>query len=364
MSVKLKKGFFRVTVLNPYVPLSGQYYGYEADNVFQIRKTGGNVVASYEGISGGMGKVLSIFNTEYFIFHNGATQIKCVAPNGTVSTLLNFSAEDLSLIVMDNNFLVTTRLSDSITLTSYIIVGSASDFFAKAVASIEIQIPDGYTTAPHLCGCRANNTDIYVAQEQNTTAIGTYKTLKVVTNNTKSPTLSASWVDGALKDMPIPSAQNMLSRVDSTRYFWTNAYKYYVEKNGTSYTIKRSDGTTIWTGVFANGGANFYIDQNTGNGYILHVYTQDVQNQRLVGKLYSLQNGVSTLVVEGAGGNDTSGNFIVRDSVFPLIDDSFAPVLFVSRSTLQDKVVPSASSVTVQTATNTYQMFGSAVRFV
>ncbi len=364
MTMKLKNGYFRVAVLNPYVPLSGQYYGYEADNVFQIRKAGGNVAASYDGISGGMGKILSVFNTEYFIFHNGATQIKCIAPNGTVSTLLNFSADDLSLIVMDNNFLVAMRQNDVITLTSYIIVGSAGDFFAQPVVSIKSQIPDGYTTAPHLCGCRANNTDVYVAQEQDTTAIGTYKTLKVITNNTQTPTLSVSWVDGALEDMPIPSAQNMLSRVDSTRYFWTNAYKYYVTKNGTSYTLKRIDDTVIWTGVFANGGANFYIDQNTGNGYILHVYTQDVQNQRLVGKLYSLQNGVSTLVAEGAGSNDTSGNLIVRDSVFPLIDDSFAPVLFVSRSTSQDKIVPSSSSITVQTATNTYQTFGSAIRFV
>ena len=363
MTVKMKQGFFKVAASKPFVPLTTRYYGYEADNLFEIRKLGGTTVASYYGMSHGMGKVLSIFNEEYFLFHNGASQVMCIAPDDTVTTLLTITGVDeASIITMDNNFMVVSKTGNDITVKSYIIAGAPQDFWAELVDTQTISGPAGFTAMTKPFGCRASETDVYACLA--VVSGPAYKTLKIVSNNGFGPSATLSWESGNVQDMPIPAVGNMLYSCAGNRYYWSNEYNYYVTKSGTTYTLFHRDGTQIWLGTLTGAGVNFHIDQETGDGYVLEVYTQDVQNQRTVGKLYSLQSGVLTLVTTVSGGNIPSiSGWVGINNVMPLVDGLVAPVCHYERGT-GDKVTGTTSSLTVTGSINaSLTTFASGVRF-
>ena len=361
MGEKLKQGYFKVNPFNPYVPLTELHYGYENDNVFQIRKQGGATVASYVAESGGMGKVLSAFNTEYFVFHNGATQIQCVSPTGTVKVLLNLiGVDDSILVTMDNNFVVVTFTGNTYTVKSYVIVGTSQDFWAELINTETIDNPpDSLSTSPSLHGCRANDTDLYVAIKAVTG--GTFKTLKIVTNNGFSPSASLSWVAGGITAMPLPVSGTLVRRIH--RWFYTPLYEFYVIKNDYTYSVYRKNGTSIWSGRIAGDVVDFVLDNETGNGYVVAAKRQDVMNHRFLVTLYSLQNGVLTQIGSASDGNSTiipglGGGF------YPLIDNTIAPLSQGGRYA-QDpgyKSVATTSSIAIQNAINIQSAFGSWVR--
>jgi hypothetical protein len=353
MTRKLKQGFFKVSPYNPYIPLRARYYGYEADNTFQIRKSGGTVVSSYYGISHGMGKVLSLFNKEFFLFHNGASQIMCVSPDDAVSTLLNITGvDDASIITMDKNFIVVTQSGSTITVKSYVIAGTSEDFWAELIETKTTTMPGSGTKT---YGCKANATTCYACLS---VVSGSFQSLKIVGNNTFSPSVTLSWVSGT--PQTLTNKGNMLYKCAGNRYYWSNEYNYYVDKNSTAYTLYDKNGTVIWTGTVPGNAANFYIDQETGNGYVLAGNIQDVQNKHIVGNLYSLQNGNLTLVATAANANTGSqSGWYNSDNVMPLVDGLIAP-LYNSGY----KVTATTSSVSVTSATNTSNTtFGTGVRF-
>ena len=357
MTVKLKQGFFKVTPIKPYVPLTTTYYGYEADNVFEIRKLGGTTVSSYYASSHGMGKVLSLFNKEFFLFHNGASQIMVVAPDDTVSSLMTITGvDDASVVTMENNFIVITRSGTNITASSYVIAGAAEDFWAELV---DTKTTTATGTIGRLFACRANDTDSYVCTRSSG---GSLYTLRIVSAPTFSPSAALNWAWGGIADMPIPVAGNLLTYAPSSRYYWSKEYNYYVVKSGNTYSLYNKSGTLIWTGSFTARGVNFYIDQSTGNGYVMTGEVQDVTNQHFLAKLYSLQSGTLSLITTSGYGNLTSNQFCGNNYIVPLIDNTFTPMSQYQQT--GNKATPSTTSITMGSATNVgFSAFASAIRF-
>jgi len=357
MTVKLKRGFFKVAPIKPYVPLTTTYYGYEADNVFEIRKLGGTTVSSYYASSHGMGKVLSLFNKEFFLFHNGASQIMVIAPDDTVSALMTITGvTDASVVTMENNFMVITKNGTDITVSSYVIAGAPEDFWAELVDTKTIAATG--SVGP-LFACRASDTDSYVCTRSSG---GSLSTLRVVSTPTFSPSAALNWVSGGIADMQIPVAGNLLTYAPGSRYYWSKEYNYYVVKSGDTFSLYHKSGTLIWSGTFATPGVNFYIDQSTGNGYVMTGEVQDVQNQHFLTKLYSLQSGTLSLITTSGYGNLTAHQFCGNNYIVPLIDNTFTPMSQYQQT--GNKATPSTTSITMTSATNVgFSAFASAIRF-
>ena len=162
MTKKLKQGFFKVAPFNKYVPLTGELYAVEKDNVFNIYK-GNTVLATYSGASHGLGKVLSVFNTEYVVYEDGARNINCVDTNGTVTRLISGIAQERTVICYNNVICVITRVDYVITIKKYIIVGTIQSPFVEQLDGEEtITVPyynDAMTVAGYKWSCMASVTE-------------------------------------------------------------------------------------------------------------------------------------------------------------------------------------------------------------
>lgn len=330
----LRDTFFRVQNFHPYAPLSGVWYALEDNASFQIFKDD-EAQASYLYPSKSMGKVKSVFNTEYCVYENGNKQVKAIDNNGDSFTLLT-SADLVSLVCFDKSFCVTlfdmaTKIA---TAKFYIIVGTQTEPFVQLLTTKTLTLEANIF--PNV-SCKVDVENAFVGQYY---LSGLYYSLKInkpdtFTNYESDPLNNATFeiVDGSLESQGIPETDAIVPIINMSNSFYNPNLGYYMTQSGSLFTLKNLAGDTITTISGTN--VRVFID-NDGDGYITITGVKTISgSSRLFSQIYSLVSGVKTLIQEvDAGANSgNTFNFSSESGLFPLIQDKIPPILAV-RSTI------------------------------
>lgn len=365
--MKLKDGFFRVNPLSVYIPITGTWHAVESDDKFTLYKNGVQA-ATYAGISRGMGKILSVYNRGYVLFDNGANQIRIIDDFGNQKTLLTITADDHSVIVFDKCFVVMRRNGTSITATSYLIAGVASDPYAQ-------QLDSKTTTALredyNMCSAKFNSTEAYVLSDLETGVAQRSLRLKMVSGDYEGKIEGLIWETGYLVNTaPIPFAGATIGSYPGlVQAYYNPGFNYYAEvkNNGNrpgyntsvDVTIKRLNGTVVYSGNINTAGSGngpvttriYMRNDNSGTGKITMVWSR---GSIMIARIYSLANGALTLLAESSNDLGTTPPSSICRSVwlFPLFDDHMPDILMYQGGSYRRKVSFSGSTITWGTPVN------------
>lgn len=277
MTLKLKKGFFRVTPYRPYVPLEGDWFIREDDATFSVMKNL-DVAKNFFGFSHGCGKIKSVFNRDYFVFENGAGQVEIIDNELHSFAIITLPAVDLKSIVCMNNFIFAASLSgNTLTVTQYIVAGTEQTPFSDIVATKTINVASGYTGVA--ASCIKNDTDAYLYQGE---LSGTYESVKMEVDGSD---FELSLESDSIKNLIHP---NMELRANNESFLFYRPVAYYSNcpnlipgTGGTtttnwSFSVYDADDTLQYTYTVARTravaraqGAKVFLNQTDGSGYLL-----------------------------------------------------------------------------------------------
>jgi hypothetical protein len=374
MSVKLKKGYFRVFPFNPYVPLTGKWTAVEQDNAYGIYKDN-SLVKSYSGQAYGFGKVLSIFNEEFVVYMDGTGIAKYVTNSGTSGNLVTANTKS-SVVCFGDCFVVCSLNSanNAITCTKYVIAGVHSNPFAHAVSTQTLSGVSITGMVQHLESIKISDTEAYIAQ------LSTNQCVKISKGeNWTSDDLSITKVSGTIKGsettLPLPRVGAIVLNTNTTRVCYNRNLDFYctIVFNGERPGYNTSVDLTIYrastnaviysgnivTGASGNGTVNVRVlVDNDGNGYVVMTYSTGTSNSSA--KVFRLSNGTlsqvaSTSASGGSGQRNGSG-------IMALVNNIIPPLTMYSGGSVRKKVSFTTSSASVSDANNTdVDTFGSAV---
>lgn len=374
MSVKLKKGYFRVFPFNPYIPLTGKWTAVEQDNAYGIYKDN-SLVKSYSGQAYGFGKVLSIFNEEFVVYMDGTGIAKYVTNSGTSGNLVTANTKS-SVVCFGDCFVVCSLNStnDTITCTKYVIAGVHSNPFAHPVSTQTLSNVSITGVIQHLESIKISDTEAYIAQ------LSTNQCVKIAKGtNWTSDDLSITKVSGVIKGsattLNLPRAGAMVMNTNLTRVYYNRNLDFYCtivfngERPGYNDSVdltiyRASTNTVIYSGnivpgASGNGTVNVrvYVDNN-GDGYVVMTYSTGTSNSSA--KLYRLASGtLSQITSASASGGSGQKN---GSGILPLVNNIIPPLTMYSGGSVRKKVSFTTSSISISNSSNTdVDTFGSAV---
>lgn len=371
--LKMKKGFFRVTPINKYVPLTGtRYYAYENDNVFSIYKDD-TVVASYSAFSRGIGKALSVFNVEYVVYEDGNRNIYCVDDEGLQTRLLSSIDEERSMFCCHNLIYICTRNAGTLTIRKYKIVGIKSAPVIQQVDS-DITITVAYSSTEGLnimASVRTSETEFFV-----------YQTQSQCVKLTISPTDWGSTVTHNVYNNTIQTYTNYPVRDNNERFFFVNKLDYYADitsasGSGTTHTIKiyNSSNTLLHTYTIATTsyGATsgtsvkvFFKPNGGGSAYAITSGTNSTPS--MIVKLYDLTNGTATELRSYTSGQISAVSSSGRQNGFYLWTGRFCGYSFGTfgfsayKANVTTGGISGANAINVNTAQAKYFSFGNSIK--
>lgn len=277
MTVKLKKGFFRVTPYNPYLPLEGDWFICENDATFSVMKDL-TVAENFFGFSRGCGKINSVFNCDYFVFENGANQIKIIDNESNSFVVTTLPAVDLKSIVCMNDFIFAAYLDgNTLTVTQYIVAGTTEGPFVDVVKTKSINVTSGYTGVA--ASCIKSETEAFLYQGSSSNV---YESVKMEVDGSD---FELSLENDSIKNLIHP---NMELRENNQSFLFYRPVAYYANcpnliPGGTSpitvnwnFSVYNADDVLQYTYTIARtrvvarpNGAKVFLDQTDGSGYLV-----------------------------------------------------------------------------------------------
>lgn len=370
--MRLNRTFFRVQSVHPYIPLSGTWYAFEADNSYGIYQNG-TLKRSYSGIAKGFGKVRSVFNEEYIVYVDSSGSVRYLSGDGRtgiLTTLKNY----FSVVCFGDCFFTCQSNSEKtqLTVSKYIIVGAPEEVFTQLIGTKTLDTPVSGGLAAGLQFVKQDESIAFITNSLFDSAQHCVKLNKGQSGTTND--FSMQVVDGY-----IPAALNRgtIMYNNSHRYLYAKNVNYLctIVNNGTrpgyneslDLTIKRkSDNVTIYSGHIDIGGSGngnvttrIYLGSN-GNGYVTIVYSSGTT---VTARLYSLTNGVLNLITSQSLNVGTAAPYSVAGSgIMPLINNIIPPILVYVGGSVRKKVLFTTNSVSFADVSNSdIYSFGCAV---
>lgn len=139
----LQNSYFYHSTRRNVSPLPNRkYFALESDNVSAVYGNAAQI-ATYNGISKGIGRIQSDFGTEFLIFENGAGAIQSIHGTSFVERNVTSLGSIVSLIIFNRSFCAITfdTVTSVVTATFYKISGSDLNPVAVIISQKELEVP-------------------------------------------------------------------------------------------------------------------------------------------------------------------------------------------------------------------------------